>query len=331
VAECQAILDSLFAAERGEALEAGSQEHLRTCPTCRLSAERLRVLEQALARLPAGSALPPPFERLEKSARTAARDRRQRRALRRALPLTVALALAVTVTAGVSRLSRRGEGKLATAGQIIDGGRGTAEVTLADGAHLTVPSGRSVVEVSDRLHAVVRVETGSLFVSVPHLEKGGSFVLRTEEVEVRVHGTRFQVARLPQGTRVDVSEGAVDVQPRGGHRAAFRLEKGESRLVEGLSRRNDEEAAEASARLAWKLLRDGDRAGARERYRRALALLPPHLSPLWADNASAQLALLLEGHDPRAAAAAWRGYLDRFPLGVHAELARERLVTERAR
>ena len=69
-----------------------------------------------------------------------------------------------------------------------------------------------------------------------------------------------------------------------------------------------------------------DRRAALETYRRALSLLPSSAAPLWADNASAQLALLAERDDPLVAGRAWREYLQRFPRGVHAARARDRLA-----
>ncbi len=240
---------------------------------------------------------------------------------------------------------------------MVDGSRGVAQVLLADGARLTVASGRVLVAVSEPRRAHIRLEGGSAFVSVPHLTAGASFLLTTDEAEVRVRGTRFDVDRGAQGTRVSVSEGVVEVRPLDGGGAAFLLARGEARLIEGraarrqaaraaarasIEQRDDsttadriqawlateppaEEAAEAHALLAWKLSRDGDRAGALRSYRRALALLPAGAVPLWADNACAQVALMVERDDSRAGAAAWRDYLDRFPDGVHAAMARDRL------
>jgi ferric-dicitrate binding protein FerR (iron transport regulator) len=319
------MVEALCARGPGEPLGEAPRGHLGECAACRLTAEQLEGLDEALAGLSVEPVPVPSFDGLARRARVAARGRRQRRAIRRVLPLGVALAAAVALTAGLSRLiTRRETSRLASAGEVVDGARGTAQVVLAGGARLTVTSGRTVVEISDRLHAVLRLETGSVFVVVPHVE-GGSLVVRTEEAEVRVRGTQFQVARLGPSTRVDVLDGTVEVQDRAGEHASFLLRKGESRSIGTPASPRDDEA-EAIARLAWKLLRDGDRSGALERYRRALTLLPASATPLWADNASAQLALLIERDDLAAGVAAWQGYLQRFPAGVHADVARERLA-----
>jgi hypothetical protein len=89
-----------------------------------------------------------------------------------------------------------------------------------------------------------------------------------------------------------------------------------------------EEQAEGQALLAWSLAGSGDRRGAVARYRQALALLPATQSPLWAENACAGLALLLEQEEPAEGAAAWSQYLRRFPRGVHASLARTRAASQ---
>ena len=185
----------------------------------------------------------------------------------------------------------------------------------------------------------------------------------TPAAEVRVHGTRFQVVRDGSGTLVSVTEGLVEVVPYGGGRSSLLLRPGESTKVASaadfrsdlrgaalgalgrgefaVARRHLEsllqadlaplELAEAHALLAWALAGSGERGPAVDRYRLALGMLPEGQSPLWADNASAELALLLEQGDPAAAVPAWREYLARFPEGIHAALARARLAAEKER
>jgi Flp pilus assembly protein TadD len=83
--------------------------------------------------------------------------------------------------------------------------------------------------------------------------------------------------------------------------------------------------AEAEALLAWSFLARGKRGNAIARYRQALALLPEDARPLWAENACAELALLLQRDSPKESEAVWAECLRRFPHGVHAALARSRL------
>jgi hypothetical protein len=360
--EVAADIDADIDADIAANIAADIAAHVAGCAGCRRTVEQLRVLDGALRALPAWRVpSPPPFERIARRARAAARRRRQVRVVRRLLPLTLAVASAVAVTVGITRLVHQREPRLSGAGHVLDAARGVVEAVLADGARLTVTAGKAVVEVSERGRAIVRLESGAAFLSVPHLDGSATFRLTTEEAEVRVRGTRFEVARGVQGTRVTVSEGTVEVRPRAATAQSFLLGQGESRLVEGLAARRQEaraaalasfeqrddsttgekieawlatgppaqEEAEAHALRAWKLSRDGDRDGALRAYRRALALLPAGVAPLWADNASAQLALLIEREDPKQGASAWRSYLARFPGGVHAVMAQERLARRR--
>jgi ferric-dicitrate binding protein FerR (iron transport regulator) len=366
VVDCGAARAALLACEPGTRPAPAIEAHLADCVACRPWRRRLRALDGALGALPlaltpapAEGVAPPPFERIARPAAAAARGRRRLRALRRALPLTLAAACAAGFTVGITRLSHHTREAVARAGQVVDGSRSVAQALLADGARVAVASGRAVVALSEPRRAQIQLESGSAFVSVPHLGADASFLLTTEEAEVRVRGTRFDVERGAHGTRVSVSEGVVEVQPRDTGVPPFLLGRGEARLVEGraarrqaaraaalasIEQREDsttadriqawlatdppaEEAAEAHALLAWKLSRDGDRANALRSYQRALALLPAGVAPLWADNACAQLALLVERQDARAGAAAWQGYLQRFPAGVHAALAHARLAS----
>jgi ferric-dicitrate binding protein FerR (iron transport regulator) len=364
VVDCNAAREALLAADRGDSSSASSSAdpHVVACAACQRWRQRLRNLDRALGDLAAADSPPPPptpaFERIARQAAAAARHHRRARAARRALPLAVAVACAAAVTFVVTRLGHRTEERVAASGQVLDATRAVTQALLADGARVTVASGRAIVAVSEARRALVHVDSGQVFVTVPHLVGGAAFLLTTDEAEVRVRGTRFGVNRDAQGTRVSVTEGTVEVQPREDGGAAFLVNRGESRLIEGLSVRRqaaraaalaaiearddsttadriqswlathppDLEAAEAHALLAWKLSRDGDRAGALRSYRRALELLPAAAAPLWADNACAQLALLVERDDPRARDEAWRRYLDRFPGGVHAAMARDRLA-----
>jgi ferric-dicitrate binding protein FerR (iron transport regulator) len=358
VVDCAIAREAMLGRERGAELDRAVEEHLQSCATCTADAARLDTLDEAMEGLAQDVAAPPPFEIVAGQAWAAARGRRRARFLRRTLPVTVAFAGVVAGTVLATRLFHQQEGRVAVEGEVLDASRGISEAALADGARVTIVSGRAVIEASNRTSAIVRLDAGTAFVSVPHLAPGRSFMVRTDEVEARVHGTRFEVGRGSQGTRVSVADGAVEIRPRDRPGEAFLLTRGESRLIEGLAqrrvraragalaaldRRDDsgaqdeirawlasdppaEEAAEAHALLAWKMSRDGDRSGALASYRRALALLPSGRAPLWADNACAQLALLEEGESPEAGRAGWRRYLDRFPGGVHAATARSRIA-----
>jgi tetratricopeptide (TPR) repeat protein len=76
--------------------------------------------------------------------------------------------------------------------------------------------------------------------------------------------------------------------------------------------------------LAWSLSARGKHTLAIDRYRQALTLLPEGVQPLWAENACAELAILVEQERPKDASTTWAECLRRFPDGVHAALARSR-------
>jgi TolA-binding protein len=66
---------------------------------------------------------------------------------------------------------------------------------------------------------VVRLESGAIVLEVAHLIAGERFRVRTDDAEVEVHGTRFQVSAVAgQLTAVSVASGRVEVRsPGGGH------------------------------------------------------------------------------------------------------------------
>jgi hypothetical protein len=356
VAECTAVVEALLQRPPGEELPTGVEEHLRGCLGCRGTWQQLALID-AIGEEPALA--PPPFDSLVGAARTAARRRRQARLVRRGLPTGLAVISAVLMTVVVAtRVSRSGDRPLA-AGEALEA-TATGHALLPGGVRVTVGGGKLVVERAEPGHTAVRVLAGSAFLDVPPVAPGGSLAVHTEEAEVRVRGTRFEVARSAEGTRVTVIAGVVEVRPRLGPGRPFFLRPGQSALVGTLERqRRDaraaalaalggrrlaevddhvqawlasapppEEAAEAHAVVGWKLSAQGDGRAALERFRRALALLPPPAAPLWADNAAAQLALLVE-RTGGPAASAWHDYLTRFPDGAHRALARQRLASRR--
>jgi len=362
--KCRMVLDALLAQERGEALEEDIASHRTECSKCERTARQLGFLEGTLASLAAETLEPPPFQSIAKRAYSVASSRRRRGAMRRAFPFALAVGCAVGATVAVVAIVHRPERqKIASPGEVLDASRGTVQAVLADGARLTLGSGSVTVKTSERHRGVVRLEAGSVFLEVPHREKGATFLLETEEADVHVQGTRFDVSRTAEGTRVRVTEGIVTVEPRAPRQRPFRVAKGETALVLGTTQlrkrqlaaaldaldvpQSAEEgearirqlltedagvpgAAEAYARLAWRLSATARTKEAIAYYRRALSMPVQGDAPLWADNAAAQLALLLERDDPTGAAYAWQEYLGRFPGGVHAEIARSRLASRGA-
>jgi hypothetical protein len=279
-------------------------------------------------------------------------------------PVRAALAVAAAAAAAVVLIFLRREparlplltahSEMTSAGQSAALLPGGAQVTLERGALLV----DSVAPQRQRL--VLR--SGEVALQVPKLPAGAHLSVATDEAEVSVRGTRFRVARGAEGTAVAVEEGTVEVQPAGEGRPLLVLRAGENASVPPLEAyrllaredalaaiaRSDLPAAaahierllatrptgdlegQAHALLAWQRQASGDRAGALLEYRRALAAAPPGARPVWADNAAAELALLLEhGGDTVGAGEAWKSYLARFPEGTHADQARRRLGRER--
>jgi ferric-dicitrate binding protein FerR (iron transport regulator) len=321
--------------------------------------DRDPALEGLLAEVVSQPASPPGFEHVAPWARRAARRRRRAQSLRRRLPLPLALGVSVLVTAALTGgvLHHLRERPLA-AGEILDAAGASRQARLPSGVRLGLASGRLVVDGADAHHSALRLSAGTAFLEVPPAWLGGRFTLRTDEAEVLTHGARFQVTRDAGGMRVAVSEGLVEVRPRVGPVKPFVVHRGGAGRVATLAEQRREarlaalgalarspaeaeehlqswlatapppcEAAEAHALRGWRRLAQGDDGAAIESFRAALSLLPVAASPLWAENAHAQLALLLERSG--AAAAVWRNYLIRFPGGTHAALARKRLFRDR--
>jgi tetratricopeptide (TPR) repeat protein len=153
-------------------------------------------------------------------------------------------------------------------------------------------------------------------------------------VEVRPEGIGRAVQTIRAGESATVA--AVDVYReglRGSTLAA--LDHGEFGAAEKQlgqllgSSPNATQQAEAQALLAWSLSARGKRAEAMDRYRQALALLPHGQQPLWAENACAELAILVQQARPNESVGVWKECLRRFPDGVHAALARSRVQSNR--
>jgi len=87
--------------------------------------------------------------------------------------------------------------------------------------------------------------------------------------------------------------------------------------------------AEALALQAWSLSARGQRLQAIEHYRQALKVLPEGQRPLRAENACAELAILVQQQTPKEGPALWSECLRRFPDGVHTGLARARAKSGR--
>jgi ferric-dicitrate binding protein FerR (iron transport regulator) len=360
--DCELIRDRYFGP--GDARTPGPelQAHLDACTKCRKAWAAMSLVDRALADLPRASIEPPPFDAIADAVRGVAQTRRRVVAVRRSFPFVytgVASALAAAAIALFFFARPAIKVLLLNPGASIEAHAQSQSVRLESGARVRLETGAVALapktketKGEERLH----LKTGLVTVEVPKLPADRKLVVSTSEADVIVHGTRFQVRRDGEGTSVDVVDGLVEVRPRNGQppvflhpgentsvqsteywhkglreRASAAIERGdfaaaEDQLAPVLASETDPlRMAETQALMAWSLAAAGKRAAAVEAYRKAMNTLPVGERPLWADNAAAELALLLEQQKPEEAAAAWRAYLDRFAEGLHAGFARARL------
>jgi len=361
VMSCDDIRERFFAEATPPHDAPELEAHLRSCPACQRALRGLPLVDAALAELhAAGAPPPPPFARVERAACQAARGCRRRVFARRVAPFaaTAAMAAVIALVMGVTAGRRHTPGpRLVEAGGVLDDTAGVAVGELPSGARVTLERGAVRVDRATSSEERLLLERGAVSLEVPHLGAGRTLSVDTPEAQVRVRGTRFHVIRDELGTTVSVTEGEVEVRPEGEGRPTEFVHPGARVVIEPLpayrhrlltaasdalahgsrdvaddqlshllaTEHDDALRAHAESLRAWAAAAAGEREVAVRLYRRALELLPAGEAPTWADNAVAELALLLEARDPAAAVAGWRDYLARFPQGLHAAQARERL------
>ena len=366
MSSCDHIRERFFAEGAPPRGDPVLESHLEACSCCRMALRGLALVDAVLGKLPRCDEAPPPFTpRLARAAAQAARGRRRRLVARRAVPFaaTAALAALVALVVGVTVRHHAAGPRLVESGVVLDDSAGLAVGELPSGARVTLERGavRCVRASSDEER--LALDRGAVSLEVPHLGAGRTLSVDTPDAQVRVHGTRFTVTRDDVGTTVAVTEGEVEVRPEGPGRAAEFVHPGARVVVEPLATyrrgllaaasdalaqgwRDDADAqlakllatepdaplrAHAESLQAWAAAASGDFGTAVRLYRSALARLVAGEAPTWADNALAELALLLEAREPVAAVATWREYLGRFPEGLHAAQARGRLELEEGR
>ncbi len=341
----------------------------RISATVRNADWRWRICRRSIGRSPNGRARRskiPDFATVALAAAGAARNQRRRRTVRRSVPflytgfVTAALAGGLVAAVWVAR-NRAAAPKLLLAGGELHATAEAKTAVLGNGARVRLDMGTLKIETGSRSTQALLLPAGRVFIEVPKLPAGSTLSVRTPDAEIRVRGTRFQVIRISQETQIQVSEGVVEVRPVGLSRPTQFLRAGESTTVgsaeayrEGLRRQTlaalehgefsaaearigellgsgaeAAQQAEAQALLAWSLSARGKRGLAIARYRQALALYPAGQQALWAENACAELAILVEQESPASGPSAWADCLRRFPDGVHAELARARAQPSR--
>ena len=360
--DCLLLRDRHFAPGLAGSPDPAWLAHLQVCSECRLAYQALPQVDSVLADLARLPVVVPSFDGIAAAAASAARYQRRRQAVRRSVPFlytalgTAALAAALVAAVLIGRARQLAPTLLAPGAEIRAAAEAKSAI-LASGVRIRLEAGTRKLASASRESQALLLPSGRVFVDVPKLPSGSTLSVRTPDAEVRVHGTRFQVIRTSQETQVHVAEGVVEVRPEGIGRPALTLRAGESATVpsaevyrEGLRHStlaaldhgefgaaekqigqllgaspNLAQQAEAQALLAWSLSARGKRGEAIGRYRQALALLPDGQQVLWAENACAELAILVQQESPKDSADTWADCLRRFPVGVHARLARSRV------
>jgi tetratricopeptide (TPR) repeat protein len=333
---------------------------------CRQTYRALPQVDCALseiARLPVEI---PTFDQIAEPVAGAARSQRRRRAVRRSAPFFYTALGTAALAAGLiaivwSGQPRQHAPKLLSPGEELQTTAEPKSAVLDNGVHIRLDEGSLKLAPSTKEGQALILPSGRVFVEVPKLAPGRTLSVRTPDAEVRVHGTRFQVIRTNKETQVRVTEGVVEVRPEGTGRKVETVKAGESATVlsaetyrqslrdstlEALEDADYDTAekqlgqllgtsptvaqqAEAQALLAWSFSGRGKRREAMDLYRHALALLPEGQRPLWAENACAELAILVQRTSPKESAGTWGECLRRFPDGVHAAVARTRVHSSR--
>jgi ferric-dicitrate binding protein FerR (iron transport regulator) len=359
MSDCHSLRERHFAPGAGSDPE--WVNHVQACPACRLAQQGMPLLDRALAEVAELPVDVPSFEAVAKAAQSAARHQRRRQSVRRSVPFlytglaTAALAAGIVAMVWIGRARSAAPKLLAPGGEILASTEAKSAI-LGNGVRIRLDAGSLKLAMSDKDVQTLLLPLGRVFVEVPKLPAGSTLSVRTPDAEVRVHGTRFQVIRTGKDTQVQVVEGVVEVRPEGIGRPVQMLRAGESATVgsveayrEGLrhatlealdhgefaaaekqivemveSSADRSQQAEAQALLAWSLSARGKRGEAIQRYRQVMTLLPDGLGSLWAENACAELAILIEQESPQDSSSTWAECLRRFPDGVHAGLARSR-------
>jgi ferric-dicitrate binding protein FerR (iron transport regulator) len=364
--DCLSLRERAFAPGADPAHDPVWAEHLQQCAECRVAQRGLPAVERALDEIGRLPVAVPDFAAIADAAAGAARSQRRRRVMRRSAPFFYTGLGAAALAAGIVAVVLIGKSgapspKLLVPGAELQANSEAKSARLSNGVRIRLDAGTLKLAAAGKDNQALVLASGRVLLDVPKLPPGSTVSVRTPDAEVRVHGTRFQVIRTNQETQVHVIEGVVEVRPEGIGRPSQTLRAGESATVgsaeayrEGLRRStlaaldhgefsaaeaqigqllgagaDAAQQAEAQALLAWSLSARGQRANAIARYRQALTLLPQGQRPLWAENACAELAILVEQQAPKDAAVTWSECLRRFPNGVHAASARSRVHSSR--
>jgi TolA-binding protein len=194
----------------GEKEQASLTRHLTSCGECREHATELRRLRE-LARAPRSSVAPLQHQRgrVRLLQEAALGPRAARPSRWTALAVAAALAMAVGGVAFGAASSGR-----APAPKVVAPVR--ASVGALDLTVVAPEPGTSFSRAREGGLDRVTLAAGTVHIRVHHLRAGQRFLVRTEDAEVEVRGTRFDVdASAGRLTHVRVTEGVVELR-RGG-------------------------------------------------------------------------------------------------------------------
>jgi ferric-dicitrate binding protein FerR (iron transport regulator) len=359
--DCESLREHVFAPGVDGGKDQEWLAHEQVCPECRRAYKTLPLADQALAEAVRLAVTVPSFDAIAARAADAALHQRRRNRVRRVAPFLYSAIGAITLFTGMAWVLLVDRGHRPPPLRLVPGSEmqvsTEAKTAILDsGVRIQLDTGTiRLAPTSGKKQSLV-LRSGRVFVEVPKLPAGKSLSVMTPEAEVLVRGTRFQVTRISQETQVQVQEGAVEVFPDGPGRAPQIITAGESVIVPSAETNRENlrssaldamnhgrfeaaerligqmlatgpnviQRAEAQALLAWSSWGRGQREQAIERYRLALSLLPDGQRPLWAENACAELAILVQQKSAKDGAAVWAECLRRFPEGAHTGLARAR-------
>jgi ferric-dicitrate binding protein FerR (iron transport regulator) len=364
--DCGSLRERVFAPNASGGEDQEWMAHEQVCPECRRAYETLPLMDQALAEVVRQPVTVPSFDAIATQAAGAALHQRRRNRVRRVAPFLYSAMGATILFTGMARVLFVNGGQRPAPLRLAPGSElqvfDEAKTAILDsGVRIHLDTGAIRLAPASEGKQFLVLRSGRVFVEVPKLPVGKTLSVMTPEAEVMVRGTRFQVARISQETQVQVQEGVVEVFPDGPGRVPKIVRAGESAIVpsaesyreslrssalEAMEHGSFETAerligqllgtapdvaqrAETQALLAWSSSGRGQRDQAIERYRLALSLLPDGQRPLWAENACAELAILVQQKSPKDGTAVWVECLRRFPEGAHTGLARARADSSR--
>lgn len=158
--------------------------------------------------------------------------------------LGIAAALAGLAVSGIWVLERRTKSYATVRGEV-------RSIPLADGS-MAVMNTQTRINVALAVKSrTVRLDTGEAWFKVAH-DSSKPFIVEAGPVRVRAVGTAFSVRRLDQGSRIDVSEGRVEIWSELQPKERIALSAGQGAFVTDNGKIANVGAVDVERRLAWR-------------------------------------------------------------------------------